>query len=213
MLDPKNGLFDPGVASLRIMQWQQLIEPHLPNATGERQAIQDTPAPWGRTPQYRLHDTPGGENYFRVRRDAALAQLADDKLVLDARSFNNPPPGGGGPPVTPRLHRDKSGFMTLYPGMCLRGYFNSWGAEPMRLVADHLWEGVFSSPVLPKYGFKIATGPAWDRDLDWGEAGPENDGTAELGTGSGKHIRYPGAGKYRVRFNEKTLAYTVERVH
>lgn len=211
MLDPKHGLFDPGAASLRIMQWQQLIEPHLANATGERQTIQDAPGPWGRTPQYRLHDTPGGENYFRVRRDAALAQLVDDKLVLDTRTINNPPPEGGGPPVVPRLHRDKSGFMTLYPGMCLRGYFNSWGAEPMRLVADHVWEGVFSSPVLPKYGFKIATGSAWDRDLDWGEAGPENDGTAEPNTGSGKHIRYPGAGKFRVRFNEKTLAYVVER--
>ena len=196
----------PASAKKRIRYFHFLILPWLENDLGQRNRIADLPGSWSRVSGYRLLEAGKGENFFQVRALAALQQLKDSNLVQH-RPERRPVQK-----IKKKEAVDKSGYRHQYPGMGLRGYFNHWGFTPLKLVADYTWEGVFLSPALSKYGFKLATGPNWGRDLDWGELQPKNDGVADLNTGSGRHIKYPGAGRYRVRFHSRTLRYSVVRI-
>lgn len=51
----------------RIKEWQARIAPFVPNDTLEDCKIEDRPAQWGTTPQYRLMDTDPKVNFFRVK--------------------------------------------------------------------------------------------------------------------------------------------------
>lgn len=50
----------------RIRAWQKLIEPHLPNDTGEDGTLADRPASWGNHHEYRILED-GPDNWFRVK--------------------------------------------------------------------------------------------------------------------------------------------------
>lgn len=56
--------YDASVA--RIRQWQSLLEPYLPNDTGEDQSLADRPASWGNHSEYRVLED-GNNNWFRVK--------------------------------------------------------------------------------------------------------------------------------------------------
>ena len=59
-------LFGYDASVSRIREWQKLIEPALPNDTGEDETIADRPASWGNHHEYRLQED-GANNWFRVK--------------------------------------------------------------------------------------------------------------------------------------------------
>ena len=61
-------LFTASGSATRIRQWHNLISAYVANDTGEDMQIEDLPASWGSTPQYRLLST--GNNFFNTRKSA-----------------------------------------------------------------------------------------------------------------------------------------------
>jgi pullulanase len=99
--------------------------------------------------------------------------------------------------VTPLDNRN---FNTLY----LRGTLNGWGNAPMKFTGNHLWEieATFLGQASDRFRF--------DRHGDWSEAfgDADSDGVAEAG---GPDIAIT-PGRYRVTFNDQTLAYTKQHL-
>jgi len=73
LADSGKDFFDPGKSRQRILSWQALISPYVPNDTGEDMSISDLPASWGNAPFYRLLSgnadggANGNANYFASR--------------------------------------------------------------------------------------------------------------------------------------------------
>lgn len=63
-------LFGATGSAARIKKWQQMVKPYLQNDTGEDEIIQDRPASWSSTQQYRLLTGGMGENFFLTRKEA-----------------------------------------------------------------------------------------------------------------------------------------------
>jgi hypothetical protein len=91
--------------------------------------------------------------------------------------------------------------------MYLAGGFNGWGADVMTLVADHIWE--IKEVDLQGGEWKIKNCANWC-DEDWGD--PDCDGfmQSNKAPGGNGNTNCSHSGLVNVRFNDQTLAYSVQ---
>ena len=67
LVDARNDLLHYEASVRRIEAWQRVIAPYVDNDTGEDTVVADRPASWGNHNEYRLLDTGGNVNFFRVK--------------------------------------------------------------------------------------------------------------------------------------------------
>ena len=97
-------------------------------------------------------------------------------------------------------------FNKTYPQVYFRGSPNGWGTTPMILVTNYTWEhSVFVSGG-GSQNFKFDVYGDWS--LNFGNN--NNDGYADQGGGNIAFTQ--GDGQYRIRFNDQTRAFSVEKV-
>jgi hypothetical protein len=91
--------------------------------------------------------------------------------------------------------------------MYLAGGYNGWGADVMTLVADHIWE--IKEVDLQGGEWKIKNCANWC-DEDWGD--PDCDGfmQSNKAPGGNANTKCGQSGLVNLRFNDQTLAYTVQ---
>jgi len=98
-----------------------------------------------------------------------------------------------------------NGFAKNYPSMFLRGTFNAWKTVNMELVADHLWQtDVF-----------LTAGEAavkFDASGDWTVAFGASDQPGRAALAGPDILVSHSPARYVLRFNDATLAYSVEPV-
>jgi hypothetical protein len=100
-----------------------------------------------------------------------------------------------------------SKFKHQLSSLFFRGGVNRWGKTAMVLVADNTWQ--LDQDLLDYRDFPFKLDVKGDWTQSYGDN--ENDGVAELG---GSEIRPSqcSPGRYRIRFNDKTLSYTVDQL-
>jgi spore coat protein CotH len=67
--DLQGPLFGWKASQTRINSWINLIQPYVPNDTGEDMEIKDRPASWGNHPEYRILSY-GKNNWFKVKTES-----------------------------------------------------------------------------------------------------------------------------------------------
>lgn len=92
------------------------------------------------------------------------------------------------------------------PAMYIAGNFNSWGADPLELVAANTWQ---TTVTFDGGAWKFKNTEDWT-DVDWGDS--DCDGVMEVATGGGPDTNCGHTGEAIVTFNDETLVYTVELV-
>ncbi len=97
-------------------------------------------------------------------------------------------------------------YSKLLPSLYLRGTHNGWGGTAMKLVDNNIWQGTATFDGSATARFKFDVYANWSED--YGDS--NKDFIAER---SGGDI-YPsqGAGEYRIRFNDKSRIYSLEKV-
>jgi hypothetical protein len=98
-----------------------------------------------------------------------------------------------------------TGFQSNYATMNVRGTMNAWGATPMALVADHVWQVAITLGVNPGCQYKFDAAGNWAND--WGDTAPV-DGVGDPG-GSNINLNAATAGSYLFQFNDSDLHFTV----
>lgn len=105
-------------------------------------------------------------------------------------------------------------FSSAYEVMSIPGTFNNWNqaARSMTLVDDYVWTAVLDLSGHTEIAFKFTADDDWA--VNWGDDAPSGtaapvSGTADL---AGDNIVATGlnGGRYTIRFNEQTLAYSVQ---
>lgn len=106
-------------------------------------------------------------------------------------------------------------FASSYSNMAAAGTFNLWneGARNMRLVADHLWAGVFDLTGQTNVEFKFVANDRWTF-TNWGDNAqadflPPLAGTAAPDASSNLLLAGGCTGLHTIVFNETGLAYSV----
>ena len=105
--------------------------------------------------------------------------------------------------LAPSVMAFEARFSSLY----IRGSQNGWAAEPMALVADHLWSGEAVFPVGQKNCFKFDVAGDWK--VNFGDnpvelTGQLPDYVADLG---GKNICTEAGGRTRILFSDQDQSY------
>lgn len=90
--------------------------------------------------------------------------------------------------------------------MFLAGGFNGWGADPLTLVADHIWE--IKNVDLLGQEWKLKNCANWC-DEDWGDPNCDRVMTSNMAPGGNGNSNCSDAGLVNIRFNDQTLTYTV----
>ena len=98
------------------------------------------------------------------------------------------------------------GYAKNFASLNIRGTTNNWGSTPMSLVGDHLWQArvtfTGSGDGNGAQRFKFDVKGDWTQN--YGDT--NRDGVAEL---AGADITTTVVGVYVVRFNDQTLAYSL----
>lgn len=163
-------------------------------------------------------------------KDAGGAELATasktmtgtaDSIVIDGASFNASSLGEGtynievtvtdskGQSQTRQTTFEISNlpFAANHDNMYLAGGFNGWGADVMTLVAPNTWE--IKEVNLQGGEWKIKNCENWC-DEDWGDPGCDGIMDSNMGAGGNGNTNCGFTGLVNIRFNDQTLAYTVE---
>jgi hypothetical protein len=95
-------------------------------------------------------------------------------------------------------------YASVQDEMYIAGAFNGWGSGVMELVAENTWE--IKNIDLQGGPFKFKNRMDWS-DTDWGDS--NCDFKMEITSGGGPDTKCNYQGLVNVRFNDKTLAYSV----
>lgn len=144
---------------------------------------------------------------------------ADGNIASFATSIENLAPGIRQSAEEPHHAYISGGYDRNYLFIELPHSENQWNMfQPMRLVADHQWEGYVYFDGQGKNEFKFDMGGNWitpcafEKANNWSHnfGDQNNDGMADA---NGKNIIITqGAGHYRITLNDATKAYDVSKV-
>lgn len=107
--------------------------------------------------------------------------------------------------VTYSFEISKLPFAANNDEMYIAGGFNGWSWDSLELVADYTWEA--KNIELDGGEWKFKNTKDWS-DADWGDG--DCNGVMEETTGGGANTDCGYSGLVNIRFNDKTLQYTIE---
>ena len=105
-------------------------------------------------------------------------------------------------------------YSSSYSNLAVAGTFNNWneGDRNMHLVTNYTWAAVLELPGTNRTEFKFVANDSWT--TNWGDDNPAGWGPPLTGSAeaSGENIVASNitAGLYTFRFNEQTLAYSLQ---
>lgn len=97
-----------------------------------------------------------------------------------------------------------TGWLSNYDNVYFRGTANAWAATPMALVNHYTWEIEVYFDANGRFKFDI--------NGDWSLNFGDNNSDGIVEQGGGDIYITEGAGNYRIRFNDSSMTYTIEKI-